>query len=245
MSKKCLVWVWKKGAWNPKTNLSLSITGANSFVEWANTQYTASLVLTWFIGSPTTVLTVTLPAWITYLSSSDSWSESSWVITWTLWDLMANKSVTFTVTSEDPAAWYEITWAVVSDFGNIWTATASKDIEVEAAPAWIALRITSENLIAIWFTTVSNLTITTLTVWWVDKLSEFTLWFSTISTGTNAVIEIWTLDGSVTSWDMYVWWTIQYDWEYTYNWSNASEYVWPFSYTKADPSLIPVADPSP
>lgn len=44
---------------------------------------------------------------------------------------MANKNVTFTITSSTPAPVYELTGIVTSDFGNLGTTTASKDIEVE------------------------------------------------------------------------------------------------------------------
>lgn len=176
------------------TNLSLSITGADSFVEWANTQYTASLVLSWVIGSPSTVLTVTLPTWITYVSSSDSGSESAWVITWTLWSLMANKSVTFTITSDTPATWYDLDGVVTSDFANLWTATATKEVEVEEAGWWIEVRITC----ALFNSGAAPTEISAFSRWATNLLTSFTEDIVFISWYTY---KVWTLSS--------VWWSWQ------------------------------------
>lgn len=211
----------------PETNLSLSITGADSFVEGANTQYTASLTLSWVIGSPSTVLQVTLPTWITYVSSSDSGSEDDGVITWTLWDLIANKSVTFTINSDTPAPEYTVTGQVVSDFGNLWTTTASKDIEVESGVSWIEiiLHLTDWN----WFTWDETDWPTTspsvFTVWWGDVLPNFTADAVYISPMTR---RIWYLSDSVSPWALYIFWfdsnSNWYEAFGTYNLDNPSTY---------------------
>lgn len=227
-------WIAIGFKWKPvNTNLSLSITGADSFVEGANTQYTASLVLSWVIGSPDTVLTVTLPAWITYVSSSDSGSESGWVITWTLGNLMANKNVTFTITSSTPAPVYELTGIVTSDFGNLGTTTASKDIEVEETGWSVEVRVSAPDNtwttgFAGWDNTNWPTSVTLLRrdsswmppSWWTSLLTWFTfnpvyisgttwrVWYVTLSDLSNGNLEI--------AWasDVWNWWKLQtsYDW---------------------------------
>lgn len=220
------------------TNLSLSITGADSFVEGANTQYTASLVLSWVIGSPNTVLTVTLPAWITYVSSSDSGSESSGVITWTLGDLMANKSVTFTITSATPAPEYTVTGQVISDFGNLWTATASKEIEVEEAPSSIEIRfIDTLGLLAEQITSVD-----VLKKWWISWTSL--LWSFTFSVARFVVesqiqMRVWFLDSSALSnWEfLYISGTYSWAFQFVSQSTSGQEYTW------ASPFLLNVDFP--
>ena len=123
-----IMWWWSP---LPETNLSIAITWPDEFTENLNTVYTAELTFTGIIGSPTTVLTVTLPAWITYVSSSDGWTHNAGVITWTLWDIPASaKNITFTVTSETVWTWYEITGGLTSWYVNNGTTTANKFVDV-------------------------------------------------------------------------------------------------------------------
>lgn len=225
MDKKILLCPWKKlkVVSEPETNLSLSITGVDDFAEWNNTEYTASLTLSWVIGSPNTVLTVTLPAWITYVSSSDSGSESGWVITWTLGDLIANKSVTFTINSDTPAPVYTVTGQVVSDFGNLWTATASKDIEVtEPVSVGIEIRwfidwVWEFDVWEIW-------AILSVTLDGGNVASSFTYDKLFLSTGN---FRLWYLDWGVTSWTLVIRMIFYWD-----------PRIWTISYVQADPTVI-------
>jgi len=190
-----------------QTNLSISITGADSFVEGAATAYTISLDLTGYIGSPDTVVTATLPAWITYVSSSDSGSFSSWLVTWTLGTLMADKNLTLTITSETPDT-YEVDVEVTSSIGNTGTASDSKEIEVQESVGWVEVRITCA-LFNSWSWPTD---IPVFTRWATDLLTSFTEDIVFINWNTY---KVWTLSS--------VWWT-WYTWAisfvfsaYTYN----------------------------
>jgi uncharacterized repeat protein (TIGR01451 family) len=55
-----------------ETNLSISITGADSFIEFTNNTYTIALDFTGYVMSPNTVVTAILPTGIIYVSSSDN-----------------------------------------------------------------------------------------------------------------------------------------------------------------------------
>lgn len=233
MSKKCLVWVWKKPT-PPQTNLSISITGADSFVEWVNTQYTIALDLTGYIGSPDTVVTATLPTWITYVSSSDSGSKSGWVVTWNLGTIMVDKNLTLTINSDTPATWYDIDVAVTSSIWNVATATATKEIEVEAPPAWdIEIRVTGAfNMNASDF-----LTIDVLKVWgisWTSVIWSFTENKSKIA---DFVVRLWYLNSSSIS----IWQTLYISGTSTY-WSyNSTTSSWD-TYT-TDPFVLNIDIP--
>lgn len=153
-----------------QTNLSIALSWPDDFNENANAQYTVTLSLTGVIWSPNTVATVTLPAGVSFVSATWGGTHDSWVITWSLWDLMAGTAVNFTITSDTPDE-YELLANVASDFANIGTASDSKEIEVEAWwPTGIELRASW-----LWFNPTAILWVNSLSLNWVSVLSSFTL----------------------------------------------------------------------
>lgn len=206
----------------PETNLSISLTWADDFSEGNNTVYTISWTLTWVIWSPNTVLTATLPAWITYVSSSGGGSESGGVITWTLGDIIANGSRTFTITSSTQDT-YELLAHIEGDYTNLGTADASKEIEVTEASLWIEVRLKSSRFSDIWFPSYSEVAPVLFEIPMENNLLPWlTIDFQTWITSDE--LRLWYYNGTIPTW---VDWYYQSDtvdfafffWTPNYNWS--------------------------
>lgn len=181
----------------PQTNLSISLTWADDFAEGNNSVYTISWTLTWVIGSPNTVLTATLPAGITFVSASDGGTEDAGVITWTLWDIMANGSRTFIVTSSTQDT-YELLAHIEWDYANLGTADASKEVEVTEAWSWVEVRL---DWTVLWWNNMlwpDNIISLTWSVYW-DLLLNFTQDIAWIS---GSLRRIWYINNEVVAQDI-------------------------------------------
>lgn len=137
--EKIKEWVnilWVTWTYNPiVTNLSVSITWDSEMTEDTNTIYNMVLTMSWTIWAENVAVVVTLPTNIDYVSSVD-WVNSWQSITWTIWDLVWNYTRQFTISSNDIAAWYNITAVLTTDTNNEWTETWSKTIDVVSWGWW-------------------------------------------------------------------------------------------------------------
>lgn len=105
-----------------------------------------------------------------------------------------------------------------------------------APPSPIELRVSNSNLLPFWYSAITSVTVSTLTIWWVDYLPSFTTDLLNIS---PTEISIWNILDSAPTWSLDIYLNVVYDW-WVANQDFNLAFTWPFAYVKANPSTIPV-----
>lgn len=133
----------RKNIYNP-TDLRIVLSGLSEWSANANITQTVTLTNLWLSRSENTVIKVTLPAWLTFVSSPNG-VHSGGVITWTRGTVKDAFTDTFVVTS-DTADDYEIVAVVETTTYDIDPANSTDTHTLTIETSEYAVEIRSENI---------------------------------------------------------------------------------------------------